>query len=140
MTDEEIEPAEVNESEDKENEEEGPVLCQSTREKIPVSRIDPQMSGQTHDTNDMETSHNMTKSPTNKLDEDVRYSPRKAVLIACLMVEIKEAIKCRGTSFAQQYFLQKGLKVFGREEGKGAAMRELDQLHKRNCFAPMKVS
>ena len=34
----------------------------------------------------------------------------------------------------------KGLKVFGNKEGKGAAMRELDQLHKQNCFVLMMVS
>jgi hypothetical protein len=41
-------------------------------------------------------------------------------------------------SFAQQYILQKGLKVFGRN-GHKASMKEIDQLHKRTCFAPLKV-
>jgi hypothetical protein len=43
-----------------------------------------------------------------------------------------------GASFAQQYMLQKGLKVFG-NKGHEASMKEIDQLHKRTCFAPLKV-
>jgi hypothetical protein len=34
--------------------------------------------------------------------------------------------------------LQKGLKVFG-NKGHEASMKEIDQLHKRMCFAPLKV-
>jgi hypothetical protein len=34
--------------------------------------------------------------------------------------------------------LQKGLKVFGNKEHE-ASMKEIDQLHKRTCFAPLKV-
>jgi hypothetical protein len=34
--------------------------------------------------------------------------------------------------------LQKGLKVFGNKEHE-ASMKETDQLHKRTCFAPLKV-
>jgi hypothetical protein len=42
-----------------------------------------------------------------------------------------------GASFAQQYMLQKGLKVFGNKRHE-ASMKEIDQLHKRTCFAPLK--
>jgi hypothetical protein len=41
-------------------------------------------------------------------------------------------------SFAQHYMLQRGLKVF-REKGHDASKKEIDQLHKRTCFAPLKV-
>jgi hypothetical protein len=34
--------------------------------------------------------------------------------------------------------LQKGLKVFGKK-GHNALMKEVNQLHKRMCFAPLKV-
>jgi hypothetical protein len=34
--------------------------------------------------------------------------------------------------------LQKGLKVFGKK-GHKASMKEINQLHKRTCFAPLKV-
>jgi hypothetical protein len=43
-----------------------------------------------------------------------------------------------GASFAQQYILQKGLKVFG-QKGHDASKKEIDQLHKRTCFALPKV-
>jgi hypothetical protein len=35
--------------------------------------------------------------------------------------------------------LQKGLKVFG-NKGHKTLMKEIDQLHKRTCFAPLKVN
>jgi hypothetical protein len=41
-------------------------------------------------------------------------------------------------SHSQQYILQKGLKVFG-NKGHEASKKEIDQLHRRTCFAPMKV-
>ena len=41
--------------------------------------------------------------------------------------------------FAQQYMLNKGLKVFG-EKGKAASKKELKQLHDRLCFTPKSVA
>ena len=38
----------------------------------------------------------------------------------------------------QQYLINKGIKVFG-EAGAAAATKELDQLHKQNCFEPVLV-
>jgi hypothetical protein len=38
----------------------------------------------------------------------------------------------------QHYILQKGLKVFGKK-GHNASMKEIDQLHRRTYFAPLKV-
>ena len=43
-----------------------------------------------------------------------------------------------GASYLQQYILQKGLKVF-QEAGEEAATKEMDQLHKRNCFTPVSI-
>ena len=43
----------------------------------------------------------------------------------------------KGMSFAQQYIVNKGLKVF--EKGTIAANKELDQLCKRNCFEPIDI-
>ena len=42
-------------------------------------------------------------------------------------------------SFAQQYILQKGLKVFG-DRGKKAAKSEIGQLHDRACFSPISIA
>ena len=44
----------------------------------------------------------------------------------------------KGARFVQQYNLKKGLEKFG-EEGKKIAMKELDQLYKRNRFTPILI-
>ena len=67
------------------------------------------------------------------------YDDGTSILIACLINEInRKAIK-KCASFAQQLFLDKGLKKFG-GRGHEAVHKELDQLHKRNCFTPREVS
>jgi hypothetical protein len=43
-----------------------------------------------------------------------------------------------GAPFAQQPILQKGMKAFGKK-GHNTLHKELDQLHKRSCFAPLTV-
>ena len=55
------------------------------------------------------------------------------------MADLNERITLEGVSFGQQYILQKGLKVFGKRAS-AASMKELDQLHKRNCFTPISVT
>jgi hypothetical protein len=60
------------------------------------------------------------------------------MLIARFIQDITKNVNEHGASFAQQYILQKGLKVFG-NKGHGALKKEIDQLHKRTCFAPLKV-
>ena len=42
-------------------------------------------------------------------------------------------------SFLQQYGLEKGIKKFG-QKGKDAALKELEQMHNRECFVPVSVS
>ena len=59
-------------------------------------------------------------------------------IIANVMVDIRNKTMESGASFAQQYPLKKGLKVFG-EAGKVAALKEVDQLYKRSCFTPINV-
>ena len=43
-----------------------------------------------------------------------------------------------GVCFAQQYIYKHGLKKF-KERGKEAAYKEIDQLIRRTCFAPIDV-
>jgi hypothetical protein len=45
----------------------------------------------------------------------------------------------QGYSFGQQYFLQKGLKMFG-DRGIKAVGAEMEQLHIWNCFEPLLLS
>ena len=59
------------------------------------------------------------------------YDPRLAGIMAFIMHSLKEKIGSdtdRGNSFAQQYILQKGLKIFG-ARGDAAAKKEAKQLH-----------
>jgi hypothetical protein len=41
--------------------------------------------------------------------------------------------------FAQQYLLNKGLKIFG-QKGRDASKKEMDQLHRRSCFTPKAIA
>ncbi|MGC8561563.1 MAG: hypothetical protein ACP5O1_12985, partial [Phycisphaerae bacterium] len=67
------------------------------------------------------------------------YNPQLAMVIARCMTEINSKATTLGASFAQQYILQKGLLKF-KNSGKQAASKELEQLHKRNCFTPIDVT
>ena len=69
---------------------------------------------------------------------DEEYKTELAMVIARFMVEINSKATVKGASYAQQYILQKGLKVFG-GRGTKAATKEVDQLHQRTCFTPMHI-
>ncbi|MGC9294940.1 MAG: hypothetical protein ACP5E8_06680, partial [Thermoplasmata archaeon] len=72
--------------------------------------------------------------------EDVEeYDQQYAMLIANCMAEINAKATMYGSCYGQQYILQKGLKKF-KKAGEDAASKELEQLHKRNCFTPMDVT
>jgi Reverse transcriptase (RNA-dependent DNA polymerase) len=66
----------------------------------------------------------------------VTYTSDRAHLIAQLMLQISDKVAKRGASFAQQYMLKRGLQKWGDKAG-DAAQKELDQLHRRNCFTPI---
>jgi hypothetical protein len=68
----------------------------------------------------------------------IKYGSSQAMLIAQFIQDITLNISEHGASFAQQYVLQKGLKVFGKK-GHDASMKEINQLHRTTCFAPLKV-
>ena len=88
----------------------------------------------------MEACHNITVEKTeNHVTHE--YSYNKAMLIGQLMAQINAGVtrngmpKCVEASFGQQYILQKGLEKFG-DRAREGVHKELDQLHKRNCFSP----
>jgi hypothetical protein len=58
------------------------------------------------------------------------------MVIARCMTDINAKVTIQGASFGQQYLLKKGLEKF-KDAGKDAAGKEMDQLHKRNCFSPL---
>ena len=53
-------------------------------------------------------------------------------LISQLMGQIQDGINTQGYNLVQQFYLNKGLKVF-QENGEKAAKKELDQLVRRHC-------
>jgi hypothetical protein len=55
------------------------------------------------------------------------------------MNDINSQTTIKGATFAQQYMVQRGLKKFG-QKGADAATKEMDQLHRRNCFTPIDVA
>ena len=64
----------------------------------------------------------------------MEYARDRALLIAKAMVDFYHKGTTNTWSFGQQHILQKGLKMF-KEKGCAAAMKELDQLHKRLCVS-----
>ena len=84
-----------------------------------------------------ETSHNII---TQVMEEDKinEYTNKTVKMIARSMDTIRHGVMDKGVSFAQQYFLKKGLDKFGKR-GKDTAIKELDQLYRRNCFQPILV-
>ncbi|MGC9211832.1 MAG: hypothetical protein ACP5FU_06760 [Nitrososphaeria archaeon] len=72
-------------------------------------------------------------------EDDEEYDQQYAMLIANCMAEINAKATMYGSSYGRQLILQKGLKKF-KKAGEDAAGKELEQLHKRNCFTPMDVT
>ena len=85
----------------------------------------------------LEASHNIDVGFNPDMVQD--YTPIEGMVLARLMVDMHGKSTQPNTSFAQQYMLQKGLKIFG-DRGTAAANKEMDQLHQRDCFAPLDAS
>jgi hypothetical protein len=71
------------------------------------------------------------------------YDVDEALVVARVIQQIRDGVNGGvkgqdGVSFIQQYYLNKGLKIF-KERGKDAAMKELDQLVKRSCWTPISI-
>jgi hypothetical protein len=59
--------------------------------------------------------------------------------MARLIYDLNTRVVREGVSFAQQYLLKKGLKIFG-QKGRDASKKEMDQLHRRSCFTPKSIA
>jgi hypothetical protein len=131
----------------------------STRLSQPVKRLEPSMRGKLYVQNhkkkrrvlfaedklrQLEYCHNLVAQVKPDEEMNIEYGSNKAMLIARFIQDITLNVNEHGASFAQQYMLQEGLKVFG-NKGHKALMKEIDQLHKRTqlhkrrSFAPLKV-
>ena len=87
----------------------------------------------------LEQCQNLIAGVHPKPDEDRWYTPQMAMVIARIMTDMNSKATIQGASFAQQYIVQRGLKKFG-ERGEAAATKEMNQLHRRNCFTPIDVA
>ena len=90
------------------------------------------------DIREIEYCHNLIAQVHPNPNVDVEYKITHAMLIARCMDDINNRVTTCGASFVQQFLLHKGQKVF-REHGHEAATKEMDQLHRRNCFTPISV-
>jgi hypothetical protein len=87
----------------------------------------------------LEYCHNLVAQVEPDEEKILEYGSKKAMLIARFIQDITMNVNKHRASFTQQYMLQKGLKVCG-NKGHEASVKEIDQLHKRTCFAPLKVN
>ena len=91
---------------------------------------------------DLELSHHMFDENDMNVINQEYSSDEEAMMAAKFMVELHENVQREGKPsfleicFGQQYVLPQGIKKFGPDAIK-AAERELDQLHKQNCFTPV---
>jgi hypothetical protein len=74
-----------------------------------------------------------------KPNESKEFDVSDAMLMARLINDLNIKIIKKGASFAQQYLLNKGIKVFG-QRGRDASMKEMDQLHHQSCFTQISVA
>ena len=81
----------------------------------------------------------MAYNINSKTKKTMEYGQSAAQMAAKFMVETHGHVIIAGASYAQQYSFKKGLQKFGKK-GSDAVTKELDQLHKRNCFVPVDVS
>ena len=90
---------------------------------------------------ELEYNHNILWQLTteNERDRTIEYSYQQGVVLARMINDFQERVTISGYSYAQQYLLSKGLKLFG-DRGKEASKKELDQLCRRNCFTPISIS
>jgi hypothetical protein len=117
-----------------------------------VEWLKPNMTGKSYIQNDkrkkkvpfakdelrqLEYCHNLVAQVKPDEEMNIEYGSNEAMLIARFIQDITMNVNKHGASFAQQYMLQRGLKVFG-NKGHESSMKEIDQLHKRMCFAPLK--
>ena len=70
---------------------------------------------------------------------NLEYGLDTGKVIARMIHDLRDNIVRREESHAIQYFLKRGLKEFGKVEGKKASKAKLLQMHQRVCFVPTLV-
>ena len=118
--------------------EEEPVLRRSTRTITAPERLTFNNVVQFEDDDwyQTEVSHNLVAEKHRDKSVDVAYHHYTARVIARMITDIHSKVMREGVQFSQQYLVQNGYVKFG-QKGSEAALKELDQLHKRSCFTPI---
>jgi hypothetical protein len=88
---------------------------------------------------ELEHHHNLITENEPDEGQSKEYSPSDAMLMARLIYNLNTRVVREGASFAQQYLLNKGLKIFG-QKGRDASKKEMEQLHRRSCFTPKSIT
>ena len=72
--------------------------------------------------------------------DTLEYDSDEAIVLAVILCQLRDRFQARsiqhGNQFVTTYSLQKGVKKFG-DRGKNAALKEMKQLHDRECFRPI---
>jgi hypothetical protein len=103
-------------------------------------RLEPNMSGKSYLQKDdktkkkvmfaedklkqLEYCHNLVSQVKPEKEQIIEYGLSQAMLIARFIQDIMMNVKQHGASFAQQYILQKGLKVFGSIEERNRSITQ----------------
>jgi hypothetical protein len=145
------EPEEETKEDDTEDVIEQESTRRSTREIKPIERLEPSMSGKsyaqrkkvTFETDitsiQLEYCHNLIAQTQPDPSQNKEYTSSDAMIMARLMDDLNNKITIEGASFAQHYLLNKGIKVYG-QKARDASSKEMNQLHRRNCFTPISVA
>jgi hypothetical protein len=86
----------------------------------------------------LEYCHNQVVQTKPDPSQSKEYNPQDAMLMARLIYDLNNKVLREGALFAQQYLLNKGLKVSG-QKGHDASMKEMNQLYRRNCFTLVSI-
>ena len=127
----------VDDNESEDNNDEVMDLRRSKRARTEPNNLSPTWKGKSYlqavtgnmstDPRKVEMCHNLVTQVV-KDENRNEYTDRTVKVIARSMDEIRNNVLRDGSSFAQQYYLKKGLDKFG-DAGRKAAMKELDQLY-----------
>ena len=110
-------------------------LRRSTRASQPPQRLEPNLKGKSY--------YQDTEFPSNPKSNTMEYTLEEAFVLATIMDQFNQRMDItklhHGTQCVTQYSLQKGIKKFG-ERGRQSALKEMKQLHDRECFQPIHKS
>ena len=106
-----------------------------TRSRKPNKVFSPKMTGKSHD---QQTHIMVDESQATEYDKDVaQYAANFLTALQNRVIRSKPKPTKKGNSFLVTYSLKKGLEKF-KDKGYQAARGEMEQLHDRKCWQPIK--